>query len=168
MDDNIGILSGTFDPVHNGHIALAEAALKKFVLTKIYFLPEPEPRRKKPLATLVQRKKMLGLAIAHNPKFKLLSLKSLTFSASDFEELKSIFPNKKIYLIFGNDTYKNTKNWFKPEYSEFFNIYIVSFERDEIARKVSSSSVKLGIKNGNYFNIPVKVKKYILNNNLFN
>lgn len=163
----IGVISGTFDPVHSGHIALAEAAIKKFSLCEIYFLPEPEPRGKKPVATLIQRKKMLSLATSYNPKFKLLNLSSQTFSVSDFEELKSIFPNKKIYLIFGSDAHAKSKTWFKPEYSETYNIYPVGLERDEIAKGVSSGKVKLGIKNGNYNQMPNSVSNYIKLNSLY-
>lgn len=156
---SIGIISGTFDPVHNGHIALAEAALLKLKLSEIYFIPEPKPRVKNPIATINHRKKMLQLAISQNSKLKLLSLSSETFSINNFEELKSIFPKKRIYLIFGSDAYQKSKLWFKPEYSEAYNIYTAGFERDQVARGVSSKKIResnswqqLNPKVGNYIN----------------
>ena len=141
-DDPIGIISGTFDPIHLGHLALADAAMNKLKLGAIYFAPEPEPRAKKPIATYAQRKKMLHLAIKYNPNFKLLSLSSKTFSVDDFKELRSAFGNKKIYLIFGHDAYQNTKNWFKPEYQQIYNIDVVGFNRDEVAKGVSSKKIR--------------------------
>ena len=141
-DDPIGIISGTFDPIHLGHLALADAAMNKFKLSAIYFAPEPEPRAKKPIANIAQRKKMLRLAIKYNPKFKTLSLSSKTFSVDDFKELRSVFGNKKIYLIFGHDAYQNTKNWFKPEYQQIYNIEVIGFNRDEVAKGISSKKIR--------------------------
>jgi nicotinate (nicotinamide) nucleotide adenylyltransferase len=141
-DDPIGIISGTFDPIHLGHLALADAAMNKFKLSAIYFAPEPEPRSKKPIASLVQRKKMLRLATKYNPKLKLLNLSSKTFSVDDFKELRSAFGKKKIYLIFGHDAYQNTKNWFKPEYQQTYNIQVIGFNRDEVAKGVSSKKIR--------------------------
>lgn len=164
-DDPIGIISGTFDPIHFGHLALADAAMNKFKLGAIYFAPEPEPRSKKPIASITQRKKMLRLAIKYNPKFKTLSLSSKTFSVDDFKELRSVFGNKKIYLIFGHDAYQNTKNWFKPEYQQIYNIHIAGFNRDEVAKGVSSKKIR---DSTDLSNLSKDVADYIKVNGVYN
>ena len=63
----IGLLGGTFDPVHVGHIALAEQALKVLNLTRVDFLPAGNPWQKHPLTPAVDRVRMLELAVAGKP-----------------------------------------------------------------------------------------------------
>ena len=164
-DDPIGIISGTFDPIHLGHLALADAGMNKFKLSEIYFAPEPDPRAKKPIASITQRKKMLRLAIKYNPKFKTLSLSSKTFSVDDFKELRSVFGNKKIYLIFGHDAYQNTKNWFKPEYQQIYNIEVIGFNRDEVAKGISSKKIR---DSADLSNLSESVADYIKANGVYN
>ncbi len=68
---NIGLFGGTFDPVHRGHIALAQAALEKFKLNRIHFVPAniPPHKQKQPLTPFIHRFAMLVLATAVEKAF---------------------------------------------------------------------------------------------------
>ena len=73
---NIGVLGGTFDPVHNGHLILAEEARARLNLTEIIFVPAGHPWLKadRPISPAEHRLQMLRLAIADKPYFKLSTL----------------------------------------------------------------------------------------------
>ena len=166
MINSIGILSGTFDPVHKGHLALAAAAMKTLNLNEVYFVVEPAPRGKSPLASTTHRKKMLTLALQPYPKFKILSLSSNTFTTKDFDQLKLQFLGQRIYLIFGDDAYENTKHWFDASYNKTHNIYIFSLKRNDVAAGISSKLIRDNfVQNAEL--LDVKVREYIINNNLY-
>jgi cytidyltransferase-like protein len=73
----IGIYSGTFDPVHNGHLAFANIAIEKFGLYKVFFLPEPRPRRKQGIKAFEHRVNMINIAIKNNDKLGLIKINIL-------------------------------------------------------------------------------------------
>ena len=67
----IGIMGGTFNPIHKGHLALAEAAMEEFVLDKVIFIPAGMPPHKKPGEVIDKehRYSMVKMAIKRIPKF---------------------------------------------------------------------------------------------------
>src|SRR5436305_1519066 len=68
----IGVLGGTFDPVHNAHLAMARAALESLPLKEILFVPTGTPLyRNPPVASMAHRLAMLNLVVQENPKFKI-------------------------------------------------------------------------------------------------
>lgn len=162
----IGIISGVFDPVHIGHIKLAQIARTDFNLDQIYFLCEEKPRDKKPEASFKQRQKMLELA-AKEFGFKVLNLSSKTFSISDLSLISAQFKNDQIYLVMGSDAKAQSESWFKESQVPNKNIKIVGYERDQIAESVSSGRVKLNIKKGDHGNLPASVAGYIKLNQLY-
>jgi nicotinate-nucleotide adenylyltransferase len=105
---NIGLFGGTFDPVHRGHIALAQAALEKFKLNRIHFVPAniPPHKQKQPLTPFVHRFAMLALATAKEKAF----VPSL-LEAPDETATKRDKPAKPNYTI---DTVRRLKHFLKP------------------------------------------------------
>jgi nicotinate-nucleotide adenylyltransferase len=124
---NIGLLGGTFDPIHRGHTALALAASEKFDLGKIYFIPAnvPPHKQKRPLTSYAHRYAMIVLATADNKKF----LPSLAEAPDD--ENRSSQPNysidtvrrfkqkmkksDKLFFLIGIDAFLDIAKWREPE-----------------------------------------------------
>ncbi len=113
-----GILGGTFDPVHNGHIALADAAGKLCDLDEILLLPAALPPHKqtKKIASFADRAAMLEIAIEDNPKLsvstieKLLPVPSFTLDTLQYLKLHSA-PGVQFYFISGADTFLDILSW---------------------------------------------------------
>ncbi len=117
----IGIMGGTFNPIHFGHLFLAENAYEQLHLDKVLFMPSKNPPHKaKPyLVTEQQRVEMIELAIYDNPHFELstfeLKREGLTYTADTLTLLKSEHPNDDYYFIVGADSLFMMHNWKDPQ-----------------------------------------------------
>ncbi len=112
MTRRIGIFSGTFDPVHEGHIGLALAAAKAAKLDEVYFLVEPKPRRKTGTAHMAHRIAMAKLATAPHPSIKLLELPDKQLSvAKTLPRLRQYFPSSQLVFIAGGDMLAHMPQW---------------------------------------------------------
>lgn len=121
MTKKIGILGGTFNPVHNGHLAIAKAAKKLFKLDKIVFVPSGLPPHKSSEGLLDkdERYKMVLIAIKNFPTFSAsrieLDRKGYSYAVDTFIELKKKFgKTAKLYYIMGLDSINDILNWRKP------------------------------------------------------
>ncbi len=111
MSKRIGIFAGTFDPVHDGHIAFAYAALAAG-LEKVMFLPEPRPRRKQGVRALEHRVAMVQLAVAKEPRFGTIVLEQARFTAHEtLPVLQARFKGYKLVLLFGDDVIGHIAHW---------------------------------------------------------
>lgn len=100
----IGIFSGTFDPVHAGHISFALAAMEQAGLEKVYILPEQKPRRKSGVTHYAHRIAMLRLALRPYQKLEILELPDRQFSVrSSWPRLKKQFEGHEVYMLIGSD-----------------------------------------------------------------
>jgi nicotinate-nucleotide adenylyltransferase len=117
----IGLLGGTFDPVHNAHLAMARAALRALPLEKVVFMPTGTTRyRKPPVASPEHRLAMLKLAIAGEPRFELdareLSPNATGYSADTLAQLhEELGPRVPLYFLMGADQYAKLGSWHRPE-----------------------------------------------------
>jgi nicotinate-nucleotide adenylyltransferase len=112
----IAILGGTFDPVHNAHLAMAEAALKHLPVEKIVFMPTGKPGyRDAPHASGADRVAMLKLATGANPRFTI-DERELAADATGYtvDTLKK-FRGDKVYFLMGADQYEKLDTWREPD-----------------------------------------------------
>lgn len=108
----IGIYSGSFDPVHEGHVSFALEAIKQCGLDKVFFLVEPRPRRKQGVKALEHRQAMVRLAIRNQPKLASIMIDQSRFTAVDtLPVLKNRFGGAELYMLFGDDMLSHFADW---------------------------------------------------------
>jgi len=118
---NIGILGGTFDPVHVGHMAVADEAISRLGLDEVLFIPAGKPYLKADVRILPveYRLKMVKLAIAGKPCFKLSTIeierKGPTYTVDTIAELRRRFgAGDELFFIFGWDKLIEMSEWHQP------------------------------------------------------
>ncbi|MDA1271305.1 MAG: nicotinate-nucleotide adenylyltransferase [Chloroflexi bacterium] len=118
----IGILGGTFDPVHLGHLRIAEAAMEQAGLEQVLFIPAGHPRLKQtePGATVAQRIEMVCLAIEGHPKFRVCEIEAHrpgpTYTVDTLVELSGkLGPEAELFFILGLDVLGQLDQWKEPE-----------------------------------------------------
>ena len=116
----IGILGGTFDPIHKGHLQIAQQTFSQLGLDELHFLPCATPvHRDLPRASDADRLQMIKLAIADNVGFKLNSLELDRGGRSyTIDSLRQIFDQgqyERVYLVLGADAFKNFWSWKSPD-----------------------------------------------------
>ena len=100
----IGIYSGTFDPIHVGHVEFALTALKECALDKVIFLTESSPREKTTVSSSSDREAMIQIAISGNSKLGILSLSDKQFSVKDtLPQLQLLYPGSALVFLMGSD-----------------------------------------------------------------
>jgi nicotinate-nucleotide adenylyltransferase len=119
----IGVLGGTFDPIHLGHLIVAEDLREKLGLSEVLFIPAGRPwlklKEEKPVSAAEHRLAMVKLAIAANPYFKVSTLEidrsGLSYSIDTVLELKAKLGAKaEIYFIVGPDALAELPQWKEP------------------------------------------------------
>jgi nicotinate (nicotinamide) nucleotide adenylyltransferase len=116
----IGIYSGTFDPVHTGHIAFALQALEQANLDLVYFLPERRPRNKVQVEHFAHRSAMLKQAIRPHPHFKVLELVDVSFTVErTLPKLQTLFRGDQLVFLFGSEVIPYIDTW--PKASRLLN-----------------------------------------------
>lgn len=118
----IGIMGGTFDPIHIGHLILGEKAYEQLALDKILFMPSgnpPHKRNRAGRATDEQRVAMVEKAIEGNPHFELslveMSDRGYSYTYHTLEMLNKKNPDTDYYFIIGADSLYQFSTWMKPE-----------------------------------------------------
>ncbi len=113
-----GVFGGTFDPVHNGHLAIAEEARKAAGLTEVYFVPAPRPWQKTHmrLTPVSQRVEMLRLAIKDRPYFHISTVDidraGPSYTIDTILDLRREFsPKDEFYFILGWDSLESLPSW---------------------------------------------------------
>jgi len=113
----IGILGGTFNPIHIGHLILAEQVQEKLSLDKIIFVPTNQPPHKdnSDIALACERLKMLKLAIKGNKKFGISDVEikrgGRSYTIDTIKEMHKIFKSDELYFITGSDLLKYLDEW---------------------------------------------------------
>ena len=108
----IGIYSGIFDPVHHGHISFAQKALRELGLEKVYFMVEPQPRRKTNQSDIRHRLNMMWLALRDQPGLEMLHSDHQTFSVAEtLPWLEEKFQDAKLHFLMGSDRFEKLHTW---------------------------------------------------------
>lgn len=117
----VGILGGTFDPVHTAHLILAENAWQQFKLDTVLLMPSGNPPHKegREITPASHRVRMLQLAIEDNKHFKLSTVEvergGKTYTAETMTELCKYNPDCEYYFIVGADSLFQLEKWRSPE-----------------------------------------------------
>ncbi|MBR2528157.1 MAG: nicotinate-nucleotide adenylyltransferase [Blautia sp.] len=118
----VGIMGGTFDPIHLGHLILGEKSYEQLGLDKVLFMPAGNPPHKQERegrATDAQRVEMVRLAISDNPHFELsleeMNAEGFTYTYRTMERLRENNPDTDYYFIIGADSLWSFRSWMKPE-----------------------------------------------------
>lgn len=121
VEMNIGVLGGTFDPVHNGHLIVAEEVKTRLNLVEIIFVPAGQPWLKaaKPISPAEHRLQMLRLAIADKPYFKLSTIEiertGPSYTIDTITELRDKFGSEdELFFILGWDSLAELPQWREP------------------------------------------------------
>jgi nicotinate-nucleotide adenylyltransferase len=121
---NIGLMGGTFNPIHLAHLRIAEEAREAFRLDKVLFIPAADPPHK-PLAGDVhfsRRCEMAGLAIAGNPAFELSDIEGQrtgkSYSVDTICHFRAQFPADALFFIIGSDSFYEIGTWHR--FAEIF------------------------------------------------
>ena len=117
----IGIFGGTFNPPHEGHIAIAEQARKQLGLDFIYFVPAyiPPHKQNRLAATATHRMKMLKLSVEGKEDFKVstieLKRRGISYTVDTLKSFKKRFPKAELVLIIGADNFMQFNSWKSPK-----------------------------------------------------
>lgn len=123
---NICIFGGAFDPVHKGHIAIAQSAVNKFCFDKLLFMVSKEPPHKSNhVASFDNRLNMVKLAVEElGEKFGVTDIEAkqedLSYTYNSLSALKEIYKSDEIYFLVGSDIFASIENWYN--YQELFDL----------------------------------------------
>jgi nicotinate-nucleotide adenylyltransferase len=180
----IGILGGTFDPIHLGHLYLARKVLQKLSLEKIIFIPAYIPPHKKnsEVTSTRHRYNMVKLAIAGNKRFEASGIeierKGSSYSVETMRQLRNQYgPSVKIFFITGSDSLKELSGWKNLEemltLCKFVVVKRPRFMMKNVpedfmllsinAKDISSTVIRKRIEKGSSITklVPKKVRDYI-------
>lgn len=116
----LGILGGTFDPIHYGHLLLAECCLEAEGLDQIWFMLAATPPHKlqQTISPAKARLEMVNLALAGHPVFKSSSLEldrgGVSYTVDTLAEILHGDPGCELFLLLGADSWQDLPNWHQP------------------------------------------------------
>jgi nicotinate-nucleotide adenylyltransferase len=119
--DRIGILGGTFDPPHVGHLWLAALAADSLGLRRVLFMPAAQPphKRRRGMSSITERLLMTRLAITGNPRFELSTLEvgrpGPSYTIDSVEELRRTHGDARLYLLMAADSLAQIDEWREPD-----------------------------------------------------
>lgn len=141
----IGILGGTFDPIHFGHLRTAEEAGQKLGLEKVYLIPSSSPPHKtgdRPITPFHHRLVMARMAASGSPLLEALDLEGRrpghSYSIETLKELKNMFsPQPELFFIVGTDAFLEIETWKAYQklfdYAHFVIIQRAGHETEKLA-----------------------------------
>lgn len=148
----IGILGGSFDPIHNGHMHMANAALEEYNLDEVWLMPaghSPNKNEKK-MTPAIDRYNMCCLAAKNFEKIKAsdfeLKLKDTSYTYRTLIELKKYYYEHEFYFIMGGDSLDYFLQWRHPEIIASLCVILVvirdSFDKNKLLDTINTISNK--------------------------
>lgn len=114
-----GLFGGSFDPIHNGHIAAAKAALSSLSLDRVIFIPGGVSPHKTLTASALARYEMVKLAVADLPRFLVSDYetkkRTKCYSVETVAGFQTIYPDDELFFIIGDDEYRSFDKWYMPD-----------------------------------------------------
>lgn len=193
----IGLLGGTFDPFHFGHLAAADAAVDCASLDRVVFIPAAQPPHRPPAIASPQRRlEMCRLGIEGEPRFEVseveLKREGPSYTADTLEEMRRVQPEDELFLILGWDAARLFSTWRRPdEVRELATIVVVARPGSAAPRRedlegvgldkarvvlclrttpdVSASEIRRAVAAGEPITgkVPSAVERYIASNRLY-
>ena len=115
MTVRIGIFGGSFNPVHTGHLVMAQDAVDHFGLHRVIWVPAAQPPHKLTLAPAVDRVEMLRLALQEDARFEVsdeeVQRGGVSYTVDTVERLRERHAGAELYLIIGGDTLRELHTW---------------------------------------------------------
>jgi nicotinate-nucleotide adenylyltransferase len=189
----LGILGGTFDPIHVGHLVLAEQVREKLQLEQVIFIPCASPPHKTghELSPAAQRFEMTELALKGNARLSVsdieLKREGLSYTVETLRKLRERHKDSEIYFLTGSDVLDEITTWREPE--EIYRLAKIvigvrpGFDQfdpqDRFAKKsvivritgvdVSSTEIREKVRKGESIKylVPSDVEEYIKRENLY-
>lgn len=118
--ERVGVLGGTFDPVHNGHLGMASEARKYFDLNRVLFVPAniSPHKQQRTITPPHHRVEMLRLGIQSEPAFAISEIEieraGVSYTIDTLGTLEALHPSAELFLILGVDTVKEMGSWKDP------------------------------------------------------
>ncbi len=189
----LGILGGTFDPIHVGHLVLAEQVREKLQLEQVVFIPSASPPHKTEhqLSSAAHRFEMTKLALEGNSHFSVsnieLEREGLSYTVETLRKLKELYQGSEIYFLTGSDVLDEITTWKDPD--EIYRLAKIvigvrpgfdQFDPEHhFAKKsvvvritgvdISSTQIREKVAKGQSIKylVPSEVEEYIRKNNLY-
>lgn len=143
----IGILGGTFDPIHNAHIEIAKEALNQFKLDKVIIMPTPNPphKDKSRITSNFHRVNMIKLAIGDLENIEYsdfeLNMNTVTYTADTLHMLKELHPEDEYYFILGSDSVVSFISWYRPDVILKYAT-LLAVRRDDASATLMDNKIK--------------------------
>ncbi|MCE7794178.1 nicotinate-nucleotide adenylyltransferase [Salipaludibacillus sp. CUR1] len=187
----VGLLGGTFDPPHLGHLIMAEEARLKKKLDEIWWMPNHIPPHKKLASGISEqdRIKLVAKAAELHPAYRLCTLEmersGPSYTVDTVRLLQKEYSNKQFYFIMGGDSLNNFHKWYKyDQLKEMIPFIVISRPGflisdadapsrmtvlDDVSVELSSTYIRKSLKEGaiNRFVLPEGVYEYIKENHLY-
>ncbi|MCI9395650.1 MAG: nicotinate (nicotinamide) nucleotide adenylyltransferase [Lachnospiraceae bacterium] len=150
----IGIMGGTFNPIHNGHLAIADKAREQFALEKVLFMPSGIPYMKdqREVLPIQTRCEMTALAIKDMPGFELSEMEASdaalgknTYTCDTLQKLKAADPEADYYFILGADSLYAMEDWKNPALI-FQNCTVLAAVRTTVTLSVKDGTSESGMR----------------------
>jgi len=185
MTSRIGLLGGTFDPIHNGHIAITKTAIQQLKLDKLLLIPAGNPWQKSEFTDSKHRLEMVKKAGNDLEKVEVSDIEvnktGPTYTFETLQELHKKYPNSELILILGSDAVAGFDTWKEPNLVKTLaRIYVVQragdftqdwhFDRIHMPPiKISSTEIREKVKNNESISelVPKLVNEYISANGLY-
>ena len=186
----IGVMGGTFDPIHHGHLVAASEVAQSFDLDEVIFVPTGEPWQKKRVTAGEHRYLMTVIATASNPRFTVsrvdLDREGPTYTIDTLRDLKAERPGAELYFITGADAIAQILSW--RDHAELWDLaHFVAVSRpgheldtadlpsadvsqlEVPALAISSTDCRDRVRNGNpvWYLVPDGVVQYIAKHHLY-
>ena len=115
----VGIMGGTFDPIHNAHLIIGSYALEQYALDEVIFMTGGNPPHKKTGTNADMRLEMTRLAVKDDPLFSAsdyeVNKKEYSYTLTTMQYLTEHDPDTEYYFIIGEDSLDSIDTWYKPE-----------------------------------------------------
>ena len=134
----IGIMGGTFDPVHLAHLEMGRAAKEQKKLEQVWFMPSKNPPHKRKITEESMRYRWVELAVREKEGFLVsdfeLKFSGVSYTAEMLKRLEREYPENQFFFILGGDSLFAFEHWYHPEVI-LAHAEILCFSRDGVSRE---------------------------------